>query len=366
MRRRSIMSSNQGVIAIGLALVWVAFLGFVAMVIDFGFALVTRNQLQNITDGASLAGTRQLGRIYEGLTPAEQQGYILTDADKGSILSEVHAIGAENAAGGIAIHINAEDVVIGQWEGAMQQLTPTVSAPDAVQVLARRDDQANSPLTTSFARVVGTDSLKVVAQSTAALTGISTVMAGELDAPVGVSRVWFETYGGFCGEPLQFFPVNTPESCAGWHTFLEASSSLQDILNGLQTGAFTSPEARAGGTQFRFADVSQASAEETVQAFQALYEAQSVCSATGSPCDTGECSGSCEWRVLVAVYDFPNCSTPTTAVTIAGFATAIFDQVQVVPDLLITGRIECGMVQSKARGGGPNFGTKGSIPGLVQ
>jgi hypothetical protein len=366
MRRRSFMSSNQGVIAIGLALIWVAFLGFVAMVIDLGFALVTRNQLQNITDGASLAGTRQLGRLYEGLTLAEQQRYILTDSDKGAILAEVNAIGAENVAGGIAIHINVEDVVIGQWDGAIRQLTPTVSAPDAVQVLARRDDQANSPLMTSFARVVGTDSLKVLAQSTAALTGISKVMAGELDAPVGVSRVWFETYGGFCGESIQFFPVNTPESCAGWHTFLDASSSLQDILDGLQTGAFTSPEARAGSTQFRFADVSEAAAEETVQAFQALYEAQSICSTTGSQCDTGGCSGSCEWRALVAVYDFPNCSNPTTAVTIVGFATAILDQVQVVPDLLITGRIACGMVQPNARGGGPNFGTKGSIPGLVQ
>ena len=366
MRRRHPLSANQGVIAIGLALLWVAFLGFVALVIDLGFALVTRNQLQNITDGATLAGARQLGRIYEGLTPTEQQGYTLTDTDQGAILAEVNAIGAENAAGGIAIHINAEDVVIGQWDGAMRQLTPTVSAPDAVQVLARRDDQANSPLTTSFARVVGTDSLKVLAQSTAALTGISKVMAGELDAPVGVSRVWFETYGGFCGEPLQFFPVNAPESCAGWHTFLEASSSLQDILDGLQTGAFTSPEARAGSTQFRFADVSPASAAETVQAFQALYEAQSVCSTAGSQCDTGGCSGSCEWRVLVAVYDFSNCLTPATAVTIVGFATAIIDQVQVVPDPLITGRIECGMVQPNARGGGPNFGTKGSIPGLVQ
>lgn len=353
MRRRYPVSSNQGVIAIGLALLWVAFLGFVAMVIDFGFALVTRNQLQNITDGASLAGTRQLGRIYEGLTPAEQQGYTLTDADQGAILAEVNAIGAENAAGGIAIHINAEDVVIGQWDGAMRQLTPTASVPDAVQVLARRDDQANSPLTTSFARVVGTDSLKVLAQSTAALTGINEVMAGELDAPVGVSRVWFENNGGFCGESIQFFPVNTPESCAGWHTFLDASSSLQDILDGLLTGAFTSPEARAGSTQFRFADVSQASAEETVQAFQALYEAQSICSTTGSPCGTGGCSGSCEWRVLVAVYDFPNCSNPPTALTIVGFATAILDQVQVFPESLITGRIECGMVQAQGARGRP-------------
>jgi Putative Flp pilus-assembly TadE/G-like len=366
MRRRSFLSSNQGVIAIGFALLWVALLGFVAMVIDLGFALVTRNQLQNITDGASLAGTRQLGRIYEGLTPAEQQGYLLTGADQGAILAEVHAIGAANVAGGMAIYINAEDVVIGQWDGAMRQLTPTVSAPNAVQVLARRDDQANSPLTTSFARVVGTDSLKVWAQATASLTGISKVMAGELDAPVGVSRAWFETYGGFCGESIQFFPVNTPESCAGWHTFLDASSSLPDILAGLHTGAFTSPEAQAGSTQFSFADVSQASAEETVQAFQALYEDQSICSTTGSQCHTGGCSGSCEWRVLVAVYDFPNCSAPPTAVTIAGFATAIFDQVQVVPETLITGRIECGMVQANARGGGPHFGTKGSIPGLVQ
>ena len=366
MRRRYFVSSNQGAIAIGLALIWVAFLGFVAMVIDLGFALVTRNQLQNITDGASLAGTRQLGRIYEGLTPAEQQGYILTGADKGAILAEVNDIGAENAAGGVAIYINAEDVVIGQWDLTGRQLTPTLSAPDAVQVLARRDEQANSPLTTSFAQLVGTDSLKVLARSTAALTGISEVMPGELGAPIGVSRVWFQTNGGFCGESIQFFPTNTPESCAGWHTFLDASGSLQDLLDGLRTGTFTSPETLAGSTQFRFTNASQSSALETMQAFQALYEAKSICSTTGSRCDTGGCSGSCEWLVLVGVYDAPNCSNPSTTVTIAGFATAIIDQVQVSPDPLITGRIACGVVQANARGGGTNFGTKGSIPGLVQ
>ena len=366
MRSRRQPFSNQGIIAIGLALIWVAFLGFVAVVIDLGFALVTRNQLQNISDGASLAGTRQLGRLYEGLTPAEQQGYRLTSADKGTILAEVNDIGAKNTAGGISLHINAGDVVIGKWNQTSRQLTPTLSAPDAVWVLARRDDKANRPLTTSFASAVGVDSLKVLAQSTSALTGISEVMAGELGAPIGVSRAWFEDNQGFCSEPIQFFPITPPVSCAGWHTFLEAPGSLQHVLSELRTDTFTSPRARAGDTQFRFINVGPSSAVQIVQAFQALYDAKTTCATTGSRCATGGCSGSCEWPVLVGVYDLPTCSSPTTTASIVGFATAIIDRVQVSPTPLITGRIECGIVQSNARGGGADFGTKGSIPGLVQ
>src|SRR5262245_10439227 len=100
MNVRDIVSQDKGIIAIIVAVSLVGLLGFAALVVDLGFGMVTRNQLQNITDGASLAGTRQLGRIYARLTAAAQLGYVLTSADKSAILAEVRDIGAKNAAGG--------------------------------------------------------------------------------------------------------------------------------------------------------------------------------------------------------------------------------------------------------------------------
>jgi hypothetical protein len=364
MGMRNILSQNQGVIVIIVAFSLMAFLGFAALAIDLGFGLVTRNQLQNITDGAALAGTRQLARTYEGLTSAGQLGYVLTDSNKSAIFARVREIGGKNAAGGKSIRINTEDIVIGQWDITNKHLTPTDVTPDAVRVLARRDDRANSPLTTFFAGLVGTDSLKVSAQATAALTGVKEVFAGGLNAPFGIGRVWFESRAEFCDQPVQFSPTNSPEGCAGWHTFFEApnASNLRKIIDGLRDDTFTSPRTLAGETRFNFTggDISSVFSK-----FRALYDAKAVCSTTGLLCSLELCGGTCEWSTFVGVYDAPNCSNPNGAITIVGFATATIDQVE-NNHKTIRGRVPCNMVQRNARGGGANLGTKGSIPGLVQ
>ena len=200
MNRRDMELQSQGIIAPIVAVALVALLGFAALVIDIGLALVTRNQLQNIADGAALAGTRQLSRIYAALAPEVQPGYVLTSGDKSAILAKVRELGEKNAAGGKAIGINTDDVVIGQWDLTTKHLTPTYVNPDAVSVLARRDERANSPLTTFFAGIVGTDRLNVSARATAALTGVKDVGVGELNAPFGISRVWFENHGDSKGK----------------------------------------------------------------------------------------------------------------------------------------------------------------------
>jgi hypothetical protein len=364
MCRRNVLSQSQGIIATMVAVVLVGLLGFVALVIDLGFALVTRNQLQNIADGAALAGTRQLGRMYEGLTPTAQQGYELTGSDKSAILTKVREIGESNSAGGKAIDINTGDIVIGKWNVTSKQLTPTSVNPDAVSVLVRRDGQANSALPTFFAGLVGTPHLHVSARATAALVGIKEVAAGELNAPFGISRVWFENRDAFCGLPIQFSPTNSPEGCAGWHTFFEAPNvrNLRRILDGLLDGTFTSPEGVAGETQFNFLGGALSS---IFNRFQALYESRAVCSTTGGRCSDAPCSGTCEWSTFIGVYDAPNCGNPNGPLTIVGFTTATIFQVD-NNHKIIQGRVQCDMVQANTRGGGANFGTKGSIPGLVQ
>jgi len=358
------VTQHQGVIATIVAVSLVGLLGFVALVIDLGFALVTRNQLQNIADSAALAGTRQLSRIYEGLTSTARLGYVLSGADKSAIFAMVREMGEKNVAGGKPISINTEDIVIGKWHPTTRHLTPTDVTPHAVRVLTRRDEQANSPLSTFFAGVVGTERLNVVAQATAALTGIKEVEARELNAPIAIGRAWFEAQGGFCDRSMQFSPTGSLDGCAGWHTFFQAANArnLRRILDDMLDGTFVSPAATAGETQFNFlgGEVPPAFAR-----FRRLYDARAVCSTTGAPCSTGPCGGSCAWPILVGVYDAPDCANPNKAMTIVGFATATIYEIE-NRRRIIRARVHCNVVQPNTRGGGAQFGTLGSIPGLVQ
>jgi Flp pilus assembly protein TadG len=364
---RDVVVQNHGVIATMVAVLLISLLGFVALVMDFGFALVTRNQLQNIADGAALAGSRQLGRIYEALTPAAQQGYVLTGGNKSAILTEVREIGESNVAGGKVISINTDDIVIGRWNNTTRQLTPTDVHPDAVSVVVRRDSQANSPLSTFFAGLVGTPNLHVSARATAALMGLKEVPAGELNAPFAISHAWFDNHADFCDRPIQFSPTNSSEGCAGWHTFFQAptSQNLRRILNGLRDDTFTSPGAIADETQFNFINFSGNTAGVGFRRFRALYNDKAICSTTGTLCSAGPCGGTCEFSAFVGVYNASDCANPSTPRTIVGFATATIDEVE-NPGRIIRGRVQCDIVRPNMRRGGPHFGTKGSIPGLVQ
>jgi hypothetical protein len=206
-----------------------------------------------------------------------------------------------------------------------------------------------------------------VAQATAALLGIKEVPAGELNAPFAISSAWFANHAEFCGAPIQFSPTNSSQGCAGWHTFFETptNGNLRRILNGLRDGTFTSPGAMAGETQFNFISFSGNTAGVGFRRFRALYNATATCSTTGELCSDGPCDGACEFSAFVGVYDAPGCANPNTPLTMVGFATATIDEVE-NPGRIIRGRVQCGIVQSNTRGGGPNFGTKVSIPGLVQ
>ena len=59
------LKDNKGVTAVVVAIFLVGFIGFAALAIDVGYLMTARNELQNIADGAALAGARTLGRIYE-------------------------------------------------------------------------------------------------------------------------------------------------------------------------------------------------------------------------------------------------------------------------------------------------------------
>ena len=95
--------NSQGAVAVTTAIFLVVLLAVAAAAIDIGHALVARNELQTTADAAALAGTRALGIIYEGMTPAEQQVYVLTGGDQATVVDAVQSTAVANSAAGVSI-----------------------------------------------------------------------------------------------------------------------------------------------------------------------------------------------------------------------------------------------------------------------
>ena len=386
------IKGQRGVTAIVVAIVLPVLIAVVALAVDVGYLAVTKNELQNIADASALAGARQLGSIYQTMSYEDQQIYV---CDPAPIKDMAKEIASKNRAGGKDnIIINDGDIIIGDWDGGTQTLTATLNQPDAVEVTARRDGGANGPIVTFFARIFGIDTEDVVADATAALTGQSTAEPGELELPVGISRYWFDSHpgDGYCGEAIKFYPTNDPDSCAGWNTFTYEPSNdakVRKILN--KEEGYESPETISGKTDFEFigGTLSQQTFEALLTLFQENgydikneigdYPHEPVGEGdTPIPLfndDTGERllypdgteRNKHEWETTVVVYDSDDCTNPNQSQKILGFARIVMFDVLGAPSKLIRAMVVCKYVDIEdSRGGGGEYGTMGSIPGLVE
>ncbi|MFQ5964208.1 MAG: TadG family pilus assembly protein [Candidatus Scalinduaceae bacterium] len=288
----------------------------------------------------------------------EKQDYVAAQSTYSTFASE---IAGENRAGGKYININSSDVVIGNWDADTKILTPNLNSPDAIQVTSRRDDSANAPLGTFFARVFGRDDVNVTADATAALTGPSLIQEGGLPFPVGISKARFESE--FCNQPIRLYPTGTIEGCAGWHTYESwpaNAAKLRDILNGLNPeveGAFVNPLVETG-EELVFIGGNVTSAFDELEA---LFHVMKLINEPPLDYDTSNET----WTTSVVVYNWDDCSNPHGFIEIIGFATVTIYEVLVTPEKEINATIVCNGV-APGRGGGANFGTLGSIPNLVE
>jgi hypothetical protein len=356
------VKNQAGVTAVIVAICLTMLIGFTALAVDVGYMYVTKNELQNVADASALAGAGYLGSIYEPLSYDEQRAHVFS---RDNIVGVAQQVALKNQAAKMNISINDADVTIGTWDGETYTLTPTAApivGPDAVEVIARRDGSANGPITTFFAKIFGIDNVDVSADATAALTGQSTAGPGGLPFPAGISKKWFEK-DEYCKHPIKFYPTGTLEGCAGWHTYDESPASanrLRTILDGLTPpdGTYESPPVQAGETEFNFTGGTVASAFDEMKA---LFDAMKVLNDGTLDADEDFTT----WTTSVPVYDWDDCSNPHGAITIVGFATVTITEVQDAPDKIIEAQVICEMTEA-GRGGGSNYGTKGTIPGLVE
>jgi len=368
-------------------------IGFAAFAIDFGYRHVVRNELQNIADASALATAGELGKSYKGMTYTEQQDYV---ANRELLVGIAQTTASKNLGGNLPITIADSDVTIGKWDFESRTFKEiTLNQPDAIRVVARRETGANSPIPTFFANIFGIESMEVRALATAALSGQSTADPGELELPVGISKFWFDE--DYCNDHIKFYPTNDPDSCAGWDSFTNSPSNdskLRDILGNslLQPGdpgyeeTLDSPFVQSGETEFEFigGTMSNPTFDALLTAFQHLgYDVDANGVPVSSPAQAiplygengttplyypdGTARNRHIWETTVAVYDSNDCSNPNQSIVVEGFARVRITDVQDSPEKTIIGEVICDYVSPEdTRGGGGSFGTKGSIPGLVE
>lgn len=372
MKVLSCCHDQSGAVAIMVAVMLAVLIAMAALAVDVGYMMVARNELQNIADGTALAGARTLGRIYEcngdivgcpGPMPYPNQ--LTYTADQATITAGITDVASKNKAAGMSgIAINPADIVIGNWDGSAKTLNPTLTSPDAVKVTARRDGTANGPIATFFAKMWGTNWVNVTATATAALTGESTAGPGGLSLPVAINKSWMSTLP--CNQNLTLHP-SSAGVCAAWHSYDPQSpykpdaESLRKMLDDLAALVYSSPETIAGVTQFDFTNGTLASLF-THDNIQNLFNVMKVKNDGKYDFDTD----SATWTTSVPVYDdtVEGCA-PNGLITIVGFATIVITKVDPPPVTTIYATVKCDSVKP-GRGGGTDFGTKGSIPGLVQ
>jgi Flp pilus assembly protein TadG len=385
---------ERGVAAVLVAIMIMMFLGFTALAIDIGYGYLTKNQLQDTGDAAALAGSGLLGNQYDVCKAAGTPLDSCT-VDAAAIIATAQDVAkqstvADQNASATNFSIASGEVMIGRWDPTQTPdhfSTTDPRIPNAVRVITRRDNNANGPITTFFARIFGIDTMNVSTIATAALTGQSTAGPGGLPLPVGISCWWAQN--AKCGDTITFYPTTT--SCAGWNVYISEhnanANDLGKILDGGNNNSspnltncalyglsdsrcYQSPPSSAGSTEFAFTGGSVSSAFPDMLT---LFNAMKVLNDGILDQDTpAQDPSGVTWTTTVPIFGNLDgtcqpCgggANPSGQQLIVGFATIVMSAVTGPPPL-ITGQLVCDNVQT-GRGGGGNYGTLGDIPGLVQ
>src|SRR5690349_21309064 len=98
---------EKGMIIILMAIAIVGLIGAGSLAIDIGSALVTKAELQNVADAASLASTRELAMLYKEKFASNSsfayKNYTLSSTEKVRVQNKGIAFAAANKAGGMNI-----------------------------------------------------------------------------------------------------------------------------------------------------------------------------------------------------------------------------------------------------------------------
>jgi hypothetical protein len=239
MRTKSKTNQRQRNAAVAplVLILLIPLLAMVAFSVDTGYVCVVKAELQNAADSAALAGASQLllPRVGNNYTDAT-----LINAAKTAARAEAQAYAKLNFGGSTALQLLSSDITFSNnastglvsnvldstataskslnanngdddsGDGVVSSLlSGAAELPDSVQVVLRRDDNANRPLSLFFAPILGVKSWSGTASATAYVNASSAPITGFLGWDGGPNGLLL---------PITF-SVDT------WNTFLKTGAS---------------------------------------------------------------------------------------------------------------------------------------------
>ena len=191
------VQDERGMVAVTVALLLAALLGFAALALDISSLLLVRNELQNAADAGALAGA---GELY--LNSGEQ---INTGCN-----AVAEAAATTNSAQNNAVEVNANtgsnsgDVQRGHWRWTDHSFTPDDSLAavvlnavtnadldanmnfiNAVRVIARRQ---TTPAVSFFSHLLGFSDFQMQSEAIAYIGFAGTFLPGEALEPIAICR----------------------------------------------------------------------------------------------------------------------------------------------------------------------------------
>lgn len=323
--------NENGIVIIYIAILLVVLIGMAAFAIDIGYHRVARNQLQDASDAAALAGARQLG-----------QNYYTAQSPTTNVVEQATAIAEANfAAGKQLTSANIDSIQIGKWDSVYRSFSVPASNPhpDAVQVITK------SSFSGFFSSILGQNSLRTEATACAAISG---PCEEKPTIPLAISTAYFDLFTNHeACEDIQL--QNTYQSCAGWTNLSTNTFHYSQVQAMLQGGVANMPMVSAGDQ----INIDNGTNTPTLQDLLDLFNVMK----SGSPPS---------WQVHVVVYSGQCNPNPSNLYTVVGFATmTITDVIPTGSNKGIKGVVDCN-ISVQSRGGCYYAGTYGTIPGLVQ
>ncbi|MBU1156491.1 MAG: Tad domain-containing protein, partial [Proteobacteria bacterium] len=331
---RLLKGERAGVAAVA-AIMLTVMVGMIGAVVDLGLLYATKNELQNAADAAALAGASTLVTYDQDRNVMAQPDVAITTAQQ---------VALANQALGVNLQLRLEDITLGLWVEPDKDFDPDHICPSsdpnylsACRVVVRRDNLANSPVSTIFAGAVGFSVVNVTAMSTAYLGYPGSVGEGMVDLPIAVKEDALTSDGSpICGQVISFHSENVEN--AEWTSFFTWPANDPNVRDYVD-GTRSVPALKVGD------EINLINGNLSNNTFNALanrFENE------GSDLDGDGQADS--WEVLLPVVSSSRCGSHPAQVV--GFAHANISEVRTAPYKDIIATLQCGMVVPGSSTGG--------------
>ena len=345
---KKFLREERGAVAVAVTVLLTGIVGITGAATDLGVVYTARGQLQNAADSAALAAAKDMFTW-------DPETYEITTTPDAS-LATAHQFSEANKALGDSITLLEPDYTIGWWDLDAEAFTRTGASADpndinAVEVTLRKDELANSPVTTIFSGIVGVSQVDVQAKSLAFVGYPEAIPEdGGLGIPIALKEDAINPGGGgpACGTQLTLQERTNDEMA--WTTFKRCPVNARTVDYYI-CDCYGVPHLKTEDS------IKIADDRMTRSVFKHLrdrFERE------GADIDG---DGHLEWVIIVPVISSEAYSGSTQ---VLGFTTFEIEEVHASKSLkMVRGVLRCDTIINAAETGGPNFGARAGNPKLV-